>query len=189
MLQELKFNPKAVYISVVGGYRLEMLEMHLTDCRVVRVIPNTPAMVGCCASGYVLGSKCTEAENELTKTIMLACGITHKIANENQMDVVCGLAGSGPAYVYMMIEAMSDAGVMGGLPRDVSTDLATNVVLGAAQMVKENKQHPAVLRNMVESPGGTTIAGTTTLEQHGFRNAIIQAIAAASNRSLELGQL
>jgi len=187
VLQKLKLNIQPLYISVVGGYRLANLEHYLKGARVVRVMPNTPCAVGYGASGYVLGSLCGERENELTKRLMESCGVAHKVDTEELLDTVCGLAGSGPAYVYMMIEALSDAGVHGGLSRVVATDLAANVVLGGAEMVRQHG-HPAVLRNKVESPGGTTITGTTTLEQYGFRNAVIQAVLAATKKSFEMGQ-
>lgn len=112
----------------------------------------------------------------------------HQLPSEAYMDAVTGLSGSGPAYVYMLIEALSDGGVKKGLQRPLAMKLAAQTVMGAAKMVIERGEHPAVLKNQVESPAGTTIAGTSALEEHGFRNAVISAVSAATDRSVELGK-
>ncbi len=150
-------------------------------------MPNTPCLVGQSASGYCLGPGCSASDGQLVAQLLEAVGTAHPV-DEKLLDAVTGLSGSGPAFVYVIIEALSDGGVRVGLPRDVSTALAAQTVLGAAQMVLRTGQHPGVLKDQVTSPGGTTIAGLQALEEHGVRGAIIAAVEAAAKRSVELGQ-
>lgn len=177
-----------LFISIMAGVTLEKLaSMGLK--RVARTMPNTPALVGTGAAAFVLGEGVQESDATTVERVMSAVGLCVRVADEKLMDAVTGLSGSGPAYVYMLIEAMSDGGVKNGLPRDVALKLAAQTVLGSAQMVTEGDKHPAVLKNNVESPGGTTIAGTAALEAGGFRAAVIGAVTAATVRAAELGKL
>lgn len=179
-----KSNP--LIISIAAGVTLETLESSLPGRRVVRVMPNTPCLVGEAACGFALGSLATEEDRLLVKTILDAVGIALEV-NESLLDAVTGLSGSGPAYVFMFIEALSDGGVRAGLPRNVATQLAAQTVKGAAEMVLSTGKHPGLLKDAVTSPGGTTIAGVEALEQGGLRPAAISAVKAATKRSMQLG--
>ena len=174
-------------ISIAAGVTIDMLECHLTPgTPIIRVMPNTPALVGSGASAYALGASANAGHAERVNSMLSAVGIAVEVP-ERLLDAVTGLSGSGPAYVYMLIEALCDAGVSVGLPRNISTSLAAQTVLGAARMVVETGEHPAKLRDAVTSPGGTTIAGVAALEKAGFRSAIIDAVQCATKRSRELG--
>ena len=174
-------------ISIAAGISLEKLCAGLQTERVVRVMPNTPCLVGQGASAFSLAAGATAADGELVKKLLSAVGIAHQV-DEKLLDAVTGLSGSGPAYVYVMIEALSDGGVKAGLPRALATSLAAQTVLGAAAMVLTRGEHPGVLKDAVASPGGTTIAGLATLEDRGIRGALIAAVEAATKRSQELGK-
>merc|ERR1719401_1115357 len=150
-LQTKQVKP-GMLISIVAGKTLKTYETYLPDTRVARVMPNTPSLVGCGASVFVLNSICRAEDAATVSAVMGSCGIVEQVANEGLLDAVTGLSGSGPAYVYMMIEAMSDGGVKMGLPRDLSMEFAAQTVMGAAKMVLERKMHPGVLKNQVESP-------------------------------------
>ncbi|WP_425397980.1 pyrroline-5-carboxylate reductase [Aeoliella sp.] len=177
-----------LFVSIAAGVTLEKLEAGLGgDARVVRVMPNTPCLVGRGASGYAGGSRATADDLKRVADLLEAVGIALELP-EHLLDAVTGLSGSGPAFVYTMIEALSDGGVLAGLPRNVAHQLAVQTVLGAAQMVATTGQHPAELRDAVTSPGGTTIAGLEALEQGGMRAAVVAAVKAATSRSRELGQ-
>jgi pyrroline-5-carboxylate reductase len=185
-------SPKNLIISIAAGVRLAQIGDQLLDphnpqpLRLARVMPNTPCLVGQSASGYCLGDHATEKDARLIDKLLTAVGLAVRV-EEKLLDAVTGLSGSGPAFVYVMIEALSDGGVRMGLPRDVALKLAAQTVRGAAEMVLATGDHPAVLKDRVASPGGTTIAGLQALEDGGFRSAIIAAVEAATNRSLELG--
>jgi len=155
--------------------------------RVIRVMPNTPALVGASATAYALGRNATAADGRLAQTLFTAVGVAFQLP-EPLLDAVTGLSGSGPAYIYLIIEALSDGGVAAGLPRDVATRLAAQTVLGGAKMVLETGQHPGALKDMVTSPGGTTIEGIHELEKAGVRGALINAVRAAAEKSRKLGQ-
>lgn len=176
-----------LFISIVAGVHLASLETGLNTGRLVRVMPNTPCLVGCGASGYALGAGVHDGDCELVDRLLRAVGMAFCV-EERLLDAVTGLSGSGPAYVFTMIEALSDGGVRMGLPRATATALAAQTVLGAATMVVRGGEHPAVLKDRVASPGGTTIAGLQALEDHGIRAALIAAVEAATNRSTELGR-
>jgi len=154
---------------------------------VVRVMPQTLAQLGAAASGICGGRHATPAQVELVRALFDRVGSTALVA-EYQMDAVTGLSGSGPAYIYTVLEALADGGVRVGLSREVALKLAAQTALGAARMVLESGQHPAVLRDQVTSPGGTTIAGLHKLEEKGLRDALISAVQAATERSAQLGQ-
>lgn len=174
-------------VSIAAGISLTRLTAGFRTSRVIRVMPNTPCLVGRGASGYALGPGATAADGELVGNLLRAVGTAFAV-EERLLDAVTGLSGSGPAFVYMMIEALSDGGVRVGLPRAVATALAAQTVLGAAEMVLATGEHPAVLKDRVASPGGTTIAGLQALENHGLRAALIEAVETATRRSVELGQ-
>jgi pyrroline-5-carboxylate reductase len=182
------FTNKHVLISIAAGVPLARLEQGLpAKARVIRVMPNTPALIAAGASAYAPG-KCARPEDaDLAGRLLSAVGLALPV-KESLLDAVTGLSGSGPAYVYQFIEAMSDGGVATGLPRDVATRLAAQTVLGAARMVLETGLHPGVLKDQVTSPGGTTIEGLHELEKGGMRGAVMNAVRAATERSRKLGQ-
>jgi pyrroline-5-carboxylate reductase len=173
-------------ISIAAGVSLATLAAGLgPDCRLVRVMPNTPALVGEGAAGYCLGQNADDGDEATVRSCLEAVGRAHRV-HEALLDAVTGLSGSGPAFVYLIIEALSDGGVRVGLPRDVATALAAQTVLGAARMVLETGLHTGTLKDQVTSPGGTTIAGLHALERGGLRAALIDAVVAATGRSAEL---
>lgn len=175
-------------ISIAAGITLAALEEAASErIRVIRAMPNTPALVGRGAAGYCLGSRATPQDAATARLLLGAVGLAIEVP-ERLMDAVTGLSGSGPAYVYLMIEALADGGVQAGLQRVDALRLAAQTVMGAAAMVLETGDHPAVLKDMVTSPGGTTIAGLAVLERHGLRSALIDAVAAATRRATELGK-
>mmetsp|Transcript_767 Transcript_767/g.1001 ORF Transcript_767/g.1001 Transcript_767/m.1001 type:complete len:285 (+) Transcript_767:159-1013(+) len=176
----------ALIISVAAGVTLDTLESNLPGHRVVRVMPNTPCMVGQSASGFAMGQKCTDADREIVVSIFGSCGIAHEV-KEVLLNGVTGVSGSGPAYVFQFIEALADGGVRCGLPRAQALELAAQTVKGAAEMVLATGQNPAVLKDQVCSPGGTTIAGVEQLEKGGLRSAVINAVKASTRRSMQLG--
>jgi pyrroline-5-carboxylate reductase len=175
-------------ISIAAGITLAKLEEAAAKhVRVIRAMPNTPALVGKGAAGYCLGARATAEDAASARKLLEAVGLAVEVP-ERLMDAVTGLSGSGPAYVYLIIEALADGGVCAGLPRADAILLAAQTVLGAATMVLETGKHPAELKDMVTSPGGTTIAGLATLERRGLRSAMIEAVGAATRRSSELGK-
>jgi len=177
---------ECLFVSIAAGVPLSRLQDGLRTDRIIRVMPNTPCLVGQGAAGFCLGSGATTKDGNLVGELLNAVGVAFQLP-ENQLDAVTGLSGSGPAFVYQMIEAMSDGGVRVGLPRAIATKLAAQTVLGAAWMVLETGQHPGVLKDNVTSPGGTTIAGLHSLENSGVRGAFMDAIQAATDRSRDLG--
>jgi len=175
-------------VSIAAGVTLAAIEAAAGgQCRVVRVMPNTPCLVGKTAAALCLGTKASAADKDLVCTLMGAVGLCH-VVDEKLLDAVTGLSGSGPAYVFMMIEAMADGGVAAGLPREVALSLAAQTVAGSAEMVLGTGKHPGALKDQVTSPGGTTIAGVHELERAGMRAAFMNAVTAASRRSAELGK-
>jgi len=176
----------AVIVSIAAGVTLESLEGALPGRRVVRVMPNTPCLVGEAACGFALGARANDEDRTLVKTLLDAVGVSMEV-NEILLNAVTGVSGSGPAYVFQFIEALSDGGVRAGLPRTVATKLAAQTVKGAAEMVLKTGKHPGELKDAVTSPGGTTIAGVEALEKGGFRAATISAVTAATKRSMQLG--
>ena len=179
---------KQLLISIAAGiptYSIETRFPH--SVRVVRVMPNTPALVLEGASALCPGAHATPEDLALARAIFEAVGRA-VVLDETAMDAVTGLSGSGPAYIFVVIEALADAGVRVGLSRDVAQLLAAQTVLGSARMVLETGKHPAVLKDMVASPGGTTIAGLHALEAGALRAALLDAVEAATERSRELGR-
>jgi pyrroline-5-carboxylate reductase len=170
------------------GIPLERLEANLPPgSRVIRVMPNTPALVGASASGFARGGSATEEDGETARRLLEAVGVAYEV-KEPLLDAVTGLSGSGPAYVYLMIEALSDGAVAAGLPRDIATQLAAQTLAGGAKMVLETGLHPGQLKDMVTSPGGTTIEGLHELEKGGVRAALMNAVRAATEKAKILGQ-
>lgn len=175
-------------ISIAAGITIKQLVDGLGQGRrIVRVMPNTPCLIGASASGFSPSSEARPADVTLVDRLLNAVGRAFRVP-EHLLDAVTGLSGSGPAFVYTVIEALSDGGVRVGLPRDVATALAAQTVFGSAKMVLETGAHVGVLRDMVTSPGGTTIAGLHALERGGLRAALMDAVEAATRRSAELGQ-
>ncbi len=175
-------------ISIAAGVTSAKLNSLLPDSRLVRVMPNTPCLIGQSASAFCLGPRATAADGQLVARLMGAVGRAFAV-DEKLLDAVTGLSGSGPAFVYVIVEALADGGVRMGLPRDVALVLAAQTVKGAAQMVLESGEHPGVLKDRVASPGGTTIAGLQALEAGALRGTLIAAVEAATRRSTELSQV
>jgi len=175
-------------ISIMAGVTLSRLRDFCgKKVRVVRVMPNTPALIHKGAAAYSLGKGAMEEDAAVAEKIFAAVGKVFRV-KEDLLDVVTGLSGSGPAYIYVVIEALTDAGVLMGLPRDLSLQLAAQTVSGAAEMVLQTGLHPAQLKDQVTSPGGTTIAGIEALENAKVRAAFLSAVRAATQRSRELGE-
>lgn len=175
-------------VSIAAGVTLRHLADGLgAERRLVRVMPNTPCLVGASASAYAPAETATADDVTLVARLLNAVGLAFRLP-EHLLDAVTGLSGSGPAFVYVMIEALSDGGVRVGLPRDVATALAAQTVFGAAKMVLETGEHTGILKDRVTSPGGTTIAGLHALERAGLRAALIDAVVAATLRAAELGE-
>lgn len=182
-----ELTPDKLVISIVAGVPSERIVEQLGGHpRVVRAMPNTPAIVGEAATAIVGGRGAAPEDLAVAEELFRSVGIVVRVA-EPMMDAVTGLSGSGPAYVFMAIEALSDAGVRAGLPRDVALKLAAQTLLGAAKLAIETGEHPGRLKDMVTSPAGTTIAGVAALERAGFRHALLAAVEAATARSKELG--
>ena len=156
--------------------------MRSTPWSVIRVMPNTPALVGASASAYSVGSSATCADAEVVQEFLGSVGLALEV-KEKLLDAVTGVSGSGPAYAFLMIEALADGGVAAGLPRDIAQRLAAQTLLGAAKMVLETGQHPGALKDAVCSPGGTTIEAIHVLEKCGVRAALIGAVRAAADKA------
>jgi len=182
-----KISAKTLVVSIAAGVRLSRLSGWLGEStRLVRVMPNTPCLIGQGASAYCLGDRATKADGELVGKLLGAVGSAWQV-EEKLLDAVTGLSGSGPAFVYVIIEALSDAGVRVGLPRHIAAALAVQTVRGAVEMVLSTGEHPTVLKDRVASPGGTTIAGLQVMEAGAVRATLIAAVEAATKRSVELG--
>ena len=173
-------------ISILAGVPLSKLEAAFPQLPIIRAMPNTPATVGAGITAISLGSYTDEHHQKTAQQLFSAVGEV-VVVPETLMDAVTGLSGSGPAYVAIMVEALSDGGVAAGLPRAIANQMALQTVRGTVQLLQETGMHPAELKDRVTSPGGTTIAGVAQLEQAGFRSALIAAVQAAKKRSQELG--
>jgi pyrroline-5-carboxylate reductase len=189
LLEEIRpvLTPRHLIISIAAGMTIARLENGLgAGARVIRVMPNTPAIVSASATAYALGKSATAGDAVLAQRLFSAVGVAFQV-KETLLDAVTGLSGSGPAYIYLIIEALSDGGVAAGLPRDIATKLAAQTVFGSAKMVLETGQHPGTLKDMVTSPGGTTIEGLHELEKGKVRGVLINAVRAATEKSRKLG--
>ena len=183
-----RIRPDALVISIAAGIPIAAIEARLRPgTRVVRTMPNTPALVDAGATAIAGGAHATAADLADAKRIFDAVGVTVAL-DEYQLDAVTGLSGSGPAYIFLILEALTDAGVKVGLSRRTATLLAAQTVLGSAKLLLETNEHPGRLKDMVTSPGGTAITGLHTLEQGGLRTTLMDAVEAATKRSHELGQ-
>jgi pyrroline-5-carboxylate reductase len=182
-------RPNALLVSIAAGISTARIERSFPDgSRVVRTMPNTPALVGAGATAIAAGTHATDADLDLVETLFRSVGISVRVP-EAQIDAVTGLSGSGPAYVFAMVEALRDAGAREGLPEETALRLASQTVFGAARLLLEGKEAPEVLRERVTSPGGTTRAGLDALVAAGFAEAIRGAVRAATRRSVELGRI
>lgn len=182
-----KIAATPIWVSIAAGVPLTALQAALpASTRVVRTMPNTPALVGAGATAYFPAEGLSEDDIALVEQVLEAAGYCWRAPNEGLLDAVTGLSGSGPAYVFLILEALSDAGVRQGLPRDAAQALATQTVYGAAKLALETGTHPGVLKDQVTSPGGTTIAGLEQLEAGGVRAALYDAVRAATERSKAL---
>lgn len=180
-------SQRPLWISIAAGVSLDRLRGALPKgARVVRTMPNTPALVRAGATAFYPGPGVDDDDIALTESVLRAAGWCWRAPREDLLDAVTGLSGSGPAYVFLILEALADAGVRQGLPRDAAQELATRTVLGAAQLALETGIHPGTLKDQVTSPGGTTIAGLEQLEAHGVRAALYDAVGAATDRSRAL---
>jgi pyrroline-5-carboxylate reductase len=174
-------------LSIAAGVTIATLEAAAgAGVPVVRAMPNTPALVGAGAAAIAGGSSATDDDLAWAEAILAAVGTVVRVP-EASLDAVTGLSGSGPAYVFLVAEALMDAGVLAGLPRPTSEALVRQTLLGAARLLVEGGDSPEALRAAVTSPGGTTAAGLRELERHGVRSALLEAVAAATARSKELG--
>ena len=181
-------DQRKLIISVAAGVPIAALERRLgAGARIIRTMPNTPSLVGAGACALSPGEHASEEDLAVASRIFQAVGIT-TVVDENLLDAVTGLSGSGPAYIFLVIEALSDAGVKVGLPRYTALKLAAQTVLGSAQLLIETNSHPGQLKDQVTSPGGTAIAGLHTLEAGGLRTTLINAVEAATRRAKELGE-
>jgi pyrroline-5-carboxylate reductase len=180
--------PGTLVISLAAGISTAAIERRLAQtARVIRSMPNTPALVGAGATAIARGSHAGDDDLALAKLMFDSVGIT-VVLEEGQLDAVTGLSGSGPAYIFLILEAMADAGVKVGLSRRTAQRLAAQTVMGSAKMLLDTDGHPGQLKDMVTSPGGTAIAGLHTLEQGGLRTTLINAVEAATVRARELGK-
>jgi len=181
-------GPGTLVVSLCAGLPTELYERRLPEgVPVVRVMPNTPMLVGEAMSAVSAGRFATDAHLELAEEMLGSVGKVIRVP-ESQQDAVTALSGSGPAYFFYLVEAMIDAGILLGLPRPVVTELITQSAVGAARMLRDSGDHPVLLREAVTSPGGTTIMAIRELERHGVRAALLAAIEAARERSVELGR-
>ncbi len=175
-----------VIISIAPGITLMKLAEWFATDKVIRAMPNTPALIGEGATAFCTGDGISDSEAQLVQDAFSAVGLCLKV-DENLMDAVTGLSGSGPAYIFMAIQALSDGGVKMGLPREVAVKLAAQTVKGAAGMVLSGSGNPEYLKDAVTTPGGTTIEAVHVLEKRGLRNALITAVEAAAEKSKQIG--
>ena len=192
MLQEVRGAAEGkdmLFVSIAAGVTSDSIKQELPEkSRVVRVMPNTPCLVGEMAAGFCKGPNALPEDMTLVGSLLNTLG-TAMPCDEKLLNAVTGLSGSGPAYIFVLIEALADGGVRQGIPRATALALAAQTVKGAAQMVLETGKHPGILKDQVCSPGGTTIAGVEALETNGFRAATMSAVSAATARADELSRM
>ena len=184
----LEKRQSLLLISIAAGVRLEKLASLVpSQHRFIRMMPNTPVSIGQGVISYALSANCQVDDKEVFCQLLQHAGLLFEIS-EGLIDAATGLAGCGPAFVYLFIEALADAGVQTGLQRETALQMAAQTVLGAGQLVLESKQHPGVLKDQVCSPGGSTIAGVASLEAHAFRGIVMEAVNKAYKRTKKLGK-
>ncbi|NIP31529.1 MAG: pyrroline-5-carboxylate reductase [Candidatus Dadabacteria bacterium] len=191
VLDEIKNSVRKnkLYVSIAAGVKSSTINKAINKkLRFVRVMPNTPCLVLEGASAIFFNEVCSDDDKLTVLDIFNSVGKAYEVSNEEMLDAVTGLSGSGPAFVSIFIESLSDAGVKMGLSRKLASDLAIQTVLGTSKMIFETDKHPAELKDMVASPGGTTIRGVSSLEKEGFRNAVVSAVESATLRSIELSK-
>jgi len=190
-LKEMRegFSKDKLLISILAGIPVGKLQGILKrGARVIRAMPNAPALVQEGATAIFRGDQATEKDVQIARRIFDSVGKTIILQDESLMDAVTGLSGSGPAYVFVILEALSDGGVAMGLSREVATNLAIQTIAGAAKLARESRKHPGELKDMITSPGGTTIVGLKKLEEGGLRASLMEAVEAATLRSKELSK-
>lgn len=182
-------KPDTLILSIVAGYSLEMLSNALGSKKlhIIRIMPNTPAMVGEGVLAMCRGEQVTDTEWQFAWKLLSCMGLTEEV-KENLMDAVTGVSGSSPAFAFLFLEALSDAGVRAGLPRAMAQRFAAQVLLGSGKLALETGMHPGALKDMVTSPAGTTIEGVAALEKNGFRYAVMEAVDAAVQKSKSLAK-
>ena len=190
IFQELgeRLRPEQAVVSIIAGAKMSTLSKGLSHESIIRVMPNTPAQIGQGMSMWTCSPQVSEQQRDFTRSIVSTVGKEIYVDDEKYMDMATALSASGPAYVFMIIEALIDAGVYVGLPRDMARTMALQTVYGSTQMVMETGRHPADLKDMVVSPGGTTAEGLQVLERAGVPAAIVDAVNAAFQKSIKLGQ-
>ncbi|MCL2211127.1 MAG: pyrroline-5-carboxylate reductase [Treponema sp.] len=187
VLKKREAGAPPALVSMAAGWSIEKIQKAVGEkTPVVRIMPNTPALIGKGMIAMACSKEIKTNTVSILENILSGAGVIDMV-EERFMDAVTGLSGSGPAYVYLFIEALADGGVQAGLPRDKALRYAAQTVFGAAAMVQETGKHPGELKDMVTSPGGTTIAGIAALENGAFRSSVIKAVEAAWKRSIELG--
>ena len=190
IFQELgeRLRPEQAVLSIIAGAKMSTLSKGFSHESIIRVMPNTPAQIGQGMSMWTCSPQVSEQQRDFTRSIVSTVGKEIYVDDEKYMDMATALSASGPAYVFMIIEALIDAGVYVGLPRDMARTMALQTVYGSTQLVMETGRHPADLKDMVVSPGGTTAEGLQVLERAGVPAAIVDAVNAAFQKSIKLGQ-
>jgi pyrroline-5-carboxylate reductase len=182
-------KPEQIFISMAAGISIQFIKSFFKfDAKIIRIMPNTPALIGEGMTGISSITPVTNEDVQIAKELLSSFSLVEEV-NEDLLDAVTAISGSSPAYVDLFIESLADGGVLLGLPRDKSYIFAAQAVIGAAKMILETGKHPASLKDIVCSPAGTTIAAVHQLEKHGFRNAVIEAMIAAEKRSKEMNKL
>jgi pyrroline-5-carboxylate reductase len=185
-IEDVEFKNSPLICSIVAGVRTFELERLTGSQRIIRMMPNRPCLIGMGACGMTSDSAVNLSDRQTLKTMLEPMAVVAEVS-ESILDSVTGLSGSGPAFVFTFIESLIDGAVLTGMPRATARQLAIQTVLGSAKMLQETGDHPAILRDSVASPGGTTIEGIKALEENSFRDAVISAVQAATERSRELG--
>jgi pyrroline-5-carboxylate reductase len=183
-----QLRPEQVALSIVAGARLSTLVEGLGHAPVIRVMPNTPAQIGCGMSLWTCTGKVDQGQRDLAQAILSTVGREIYVEDEKYLDMATALSGSGPAYVFLVIDALIDAGVYVGLPREMARTVALQTIYGSTRLVMETGKHPAELKDMVVSPGGTTAEGLQVLERSGVPAAFVEAVSAAYRKSIRLGE-